>query len=295
MSEGGPIFIIGNPRSGTTLLRLMLTCHPRVCVPPECGFAVWLYDKYRDWRPEQVEDFARDVLACYKIETWHWDTAGLAPFLRSNAPQTYARAAELVYLWYARCQGREDVRWGDKNNFHLSHIETLREIFPLSAFVHIVRDPRSIACSYRRLGEAQLASPYAPKLPANLEDAALHWRTNVRTISAAFDRLKWQGVHQIRFEDLVATPRATLECLCEFLGERFETGMLDYHARNRDHELEPVAFDSWKSKTRLPPMAEEAGRYQTELTAVERRQVESLVTPELQQFGYPLETDRGPA
>ena len=33
-----PVFVIGNPRSGTTLLRLMLTGHPGIAIPPEGGF-----------------------------------------------------------------------------------------------------------------------------------------------------------------------------------------------------------------------------------------------------------------
>lgn len=45
-----PVFIIGSPRSGTTLLRLMMNSHPRIVVPPECGFAVWWYEKYQHWK-----------------------------------------------------------------------------------------------------------------------------------------------------------------------------------------------------------------------------------------------------
>lgn len=269
----------------------MLTCHPRICIPPECGFAVWLHDKYRQWDSARVDEFARDVLGCHKIETWRWEAEGLVPFLRAAAPATYGRASELVYLWYARCQGRDGVRWGDKNNFHLSHIQTIREIFPACSFVHIVRDARSIACSYRRLGDAKIDSPYAPKLPQTVDEAALHWRTNIRTITGAFDTLGWQNVHQVRFEDLVADPQPTLQRLCDFLGEPFAAAMLDYHQRNRDNELEPVAFDSWKAKTRLPLMAGEADRFETELSAMERRRIEHLVAAELRMFGYEINAD----
>ena len=41
-----PFFIIGNPRSGTTLVRLMLNNHPDVVVPPESGFSLWLAEDY---------------------------------------------------------------------------------------------------------------------------------------------------------------------------------------------------------------------------------------------------------
>ena len=42
-------FILGNPRSGTTLLRVILHSHENIIVPPECGFLTWLYKDYYDW------------------------------------------------------------------------------------------------------------------------------------------------------------------------------------------------------------------------------------------------------
>ena len=40
MSDAGvsPVFVVGCPRSGTTLLRLMLNAHPRLAIPPESHF-----------------------------------------------------------------------------------------------------------------------------------------------------------------------------------------------------------------------------------------------------------------
>lgn len=40
------IFIVGRPRSGTTLLRTLYDAHPNVNIPPECQFVVNLYGKY---------------------------------------------------------------------------------------------------------------------------------------------------------------------------------------------------------------------------------------------------------
>ena len=57
-SGGPPVFVLGSPRSGTTLLRLMLTCHRHIVVPPECGFCVWLYPQFQDWswNPRRLEE-----------------------------------------------------------------------------------------------------------------------------------------------------------------------------------------------------------------------------------------------
>ena len=79
-----PLFVIGNPRSGTTLLRLMLTCHPAVIIPPECGFVIWLKRKYFNWALADsgntaiVNELVNDLFECRKFETWELDQASVS-------------------------------------------------------------------------------------------------------------------------------------------------------------------------------------------------------------------------
>jgi hypothetical protein len=65
-------FIIGNPRSGTTLLRLMLNKHSEIIVPPEAGFLVWLYKNLKvDYFNNGYKIFLEDLKATNKIESWN--------------------------------------------------------------------------------------------------------------------------------------------------------------------------------------------------------------------------------
>ena len=72
-----PFFILGNPRSGTTLLRLMLNNHPSVAVPMECGFAVWLHDSYKGIRTfdlalvQDIGGIAQITLAENDVPGWN--------------------------------------------------------------------------------------------------------------------------------------------------------------------------------------------------------------------------------
>jgi hypothetical protein len=281
-----PIFVIGNPRSGTTLLRLMLTCHRNIVIPPECGFAVWLYPNYKTWDAEKRHLFAHDVLQCRKIETWNWQADGLAPFLETRAPQCYADAVALVYEWYGICQGRRVERWGDKNNYYLNHIATLHEMFPAALFVHIVRDGRSVACSYKRLATAQLESPYAPRLPTEVRDIAAEWVRNIGVINAGFRCVGAAQRFEMRFEDLLLAPERTLRAVCRFLDEPYDPEMLDYDKKNRETMLEPAEFAGWKAKTLQPLLTSESQPYLVELTSAERSTFESVASAELMRYGY---------
>lgn len=287
-----PVFVIGNPRSGTTLLRLMLTCHPNIVIPPECGFALWWYDKYGGlpgarWRePQTVQECIRDILTSKKIEFWDLDPAALEAFVTGSHPQSYADVVSLVYRFYGRTRGRHAQRWGDKNNYYLDHILTIRRLFPGVLFIHIVRDVRDVACSYRDLAGAAPASRYAPSLAAEPQRAAESWVRNIGRIRQQFAALGWEGVLEIRYEDLVANPKGTLEQVCRFLREAFDAAMLDYPQANRENLLEPEEFLAWKAKTLEPPSAAEVGKYRAELAPADIAAIEAVADPLLRLYRY---------
>ena len=287
-----PVFIIGNPRSGTTLLRLMMTCHRNIVVPPECGFAVWLYDKYKNWgKPEGRDElsltgFLDDLMPCKKMYTWKLEKSDLYDFLSERQPQAYPELVSSIYELYALSQGRRVRRWGDKNNFHIHYIETIKAMFPNASFLHIVRDGRDVACSYKKLHERKIGSSYAPNLPSGIEDIANQWKTNVETVIASFDAIGWENVHEITFTGLILDTESTLRDLCEAIGEEYDPSMLDYEVTNRRNQLEPVEFMEWKEKTLRPPMKTEVGRYKDELPSEEIRTFESIAATQLKRYGY---------
>jgi len=53
----------------------MLTNHKNFIIPPECGFAVWFYDKYKfaEFSEPIIESFVKDISQAKKIETWNLD------------------------------------------------------------------------------------------------------------------------------------------------------------------------------------------------------------------------------
>lgn len=285
-----PIFIIGNPRSGTTLLRLMLTSHRNIVIPPECGFAVWFYDKYSRWGEScldsRLDSFLDDLLSSKKIEHWRLNRADLLEFIEAQRPTSYAQLVSCVYQWYGLAQQRTFTRWGDKNNFHIHHVPTIRAMFPTSFFVHIVRDGRDVASSYKRLAEKRFESSYAPRLPHQIEDIALQWRENIRVAVESFAESRWQDVCEVKFEDLVLSTESTLRSLCEKLGEDYDPLMLEYHTSNRESELEPREMLPWKTKNLLPPIRTEVGRYMNELSEEEVQIFQRIAGTELLRYGY---------
>jgi hypothetical protein len=277
-----PVFIIGNPRSGTTLLRLMLANHKNIIIPPECGFAVWFYEKYRSdvFSKTVVDEFVRDISTARKIETWNLDYAKLTEYIIKSNAVTYPQAVSAVYEFYGQSLGRSFHRWGD--------IDTLHAMYPLAQFVHIVRDGRDIACSYKVLGKSKSISKYAPDLPASISEIALEWSQNIQKIRRSFEKLPGEQTFEVRYEDLVSQPSRELQKICQFLEEPYDPEMGLYYLRNQQEHQEPVEFLQWKAKTIERPTVSEVGKYKRELTGAEVEEFERISASILKTYDYSI-------
>ena len=106
-----PIFILGNPRSGTSLLRLMLHSHSQICIPPESHFFLWLEEKYKDWNIELLDVFVDELFQSTKFETWGMDKHSLALHLANPCPNSYSEVIAIIYKYYCRKGKDEPKLW----------------------------------------------------------------------------------------------------------------------------------------------------------------------------------------
>lgn len=291
----GFFFVLGNPRSGTTLLRLMLNNHPSITIPPECGFMLWLVDRFRQTDftdSREIAVFVDALVQTKKFETWQLERAPLQAFIESRAPARYREVALLVYEFYARSVGKAPRLLGDKNNFYLDYLAQIRDLFPDAKVVAIVRDGRDVACSYRELVDRRIESTYAPRLPRAIGEIAREWTdNNLRLV----ETLRSPGRVLVRYEDLIANPTEELGRICAVLGVPYDPAMLQYHARNAAEEQEPAEFLKWKEKTLLPPDAANAGKYRQLLTRAEIDEFEHTAGAVLAHFQYCLENPPQPS
>ncbi len=258
----------------------------------KCGFTIWLYDKYEHW--EQLERdsdsllmrFIHDLMCYRKIEFWGIEEKSLFDFLSGKKLSSYSALVSYVYEWYGFSQGRDFRRWGDKNKFYIHHILTLKTLFPNACFMHNVRDGRDVACSYKKLNERRIDSPYAPRLPSRIEDIAEQWKSNVEIATKSFATIGWENVYEIKFEDLILDTEMSLRNLCKQLSEEYDPSMLNYQVTNRKCGLEPNEFLQWKEKTLQMPIRSEVGRYKSELTEQEIHIFQSIAAKELANYGH---------
>src|SRR4051812_46854361 len=138
-----PIFVLGCPRSGTTLLQLMLHAHPRIAIPPETRFVVPAYYRRREFGnladPERRRALARWITGTrgLRFRDLGLDAESVQRDIVS-APPTMGSALSAVFAAYAR--RFDKVRWGDKRPAYFAHLDEVLRLFPTAQIVSIVRD-----------------------------------------------------------------------------------------------------------------------------------------------------------
>jgi len=285
--ENGPIFIIGNPRSGTTLLRLILSAHPNIYIAQEGGFLLFLYEKYKNFAGEKgkILNFVEDLMQTKKIEYWDIVKEEIENYIIKNQPKNYSELGSMVYKYYGEKKYPGKKRWGDKNNYYLNYIDTINEIYPESKFIHIIRDGRDVACSYKDMSKIK-NQKYAPNLPNQIIEIAENWKNNIETINASFNKINKNRYIEIKYEDLVQDTKSTVKELCDFLNEAYDENMLNYNKINLDRE--PEDYSGWKSLVKQDITTKRIKRWEEELTSEEIEIFEKIAEKQLKKYNYEL-------
>lgn len=282
-----PFFILSNPRSGSSLLRVICDSHPEITVPPECGFTEWWHEKYKDWKSidnqtRRLNSFCGDLASSRKFETWNFDFSYFKNLVKAYKPENYADLVALVHVAFGLEKGKKIKAWGDKNNYFINKTDLLNQLFPEAKFIFIVRDGRDVATSYISLKNLKTESPYAPKLPSEINEIALEWNRNNSKVTSFLSGLKESNILILRYEDLVNRLEENCKMICKFLNVPFNPQMLEYYKIG----LEPMQTLDWKKKTLRSPDKLAIGKYKKLLTSEEIDLFNSIAGKTLKEFGY---------
>lgn len=219
MDSDRPVFVVGCPRSGTTLLSLMIHCHPRLAMPPESRFLLTTWRRRAEFGDLRTRR-QRLALArsCVRggARVRHLGLDPRTTLLEIMAgPPTIGSAFGTVFREFAALHGK--ARWGDKRPAYHQEVDVLLRLFPDAQIVHIVRDGRSVVASLKRM----------PWWPEDSVGSMAAWSVAEHCARRDQRRLPADTVHLVRYESLVADPRQELGALCDFLGEDFDEAMLE--------------------------------------------------------------------
>ncbi len=250
-----PIFIVGSPRSGTTLLASLLAPTPWGS-PFESHF---IPKYFADATVASLEDrkafcaLAARILKERPIAQHRLNTTPEA--LYDGMPvHDYASLVDAIGRAVGRTFGAES--WGDKTPHYINDVDVLHSLFPRSKMIYLVRDGRDVAVSL-------LKKPWGP---ASIYACALKWRHENR-LQPILDTLRGAGqLYDLQYEQLLRSPESTLASIYAFLGSE---------ASSEDISLRTAAIR--RANT---------GSWRRQLTASQVEVFEQLAGQTLTRFGY---------
>jgi len=186
----------------------------------------------------------------------------------------------IATLYKLNAASQRKTGWVCKSNQIFDFVYAIRETLPTAKFLYLVRDGRDYLCSMQRVAISRI-HPY---------HIAHLWRDEQRSCLEIYANLKSKGViHIVRYEDLLTKPQATLHRVCAFLGEPFESQMLDFHQKEQVQTI--VSKSAFWNNLGKPLLTDNFGKFKSQLSPAQIALFESIAGHELTLLGYTRVTD----
>lgn len=270
----GPLFIVGMPRSGTKLLRDLLNEHPAIGIAyRETEFLPywaknWSFfgdlSEYENFKKfyHAIMNFPyfismREDGRLIQVKTWF------------DLCKTYTPAGvfEALVRHDAQVKFGTTKVWGDKSPSYIRHLPLLKELFPNSRFIHIIRDVRDYCLSINKTWGK------------NMIRAAQRWVDDVK--KAMSDAKKFSEDYiEVRYEDLIESPEITLREICTFLNVEFDKRML---------HLSKPAENLGDTKGKKDIIRDNKEKYLKLMKPSIRKKIEAIAASVLKSCGYAVD------
>jgi len=272
-----PVFVLGCPRSGTTVLYHMLLSAGNFAVyRAESNVLNLLGPKFGDLHSAQNRRRLLDFWLRSKLfRVTGLEAREIEPKIMDECrtPMDFLR---ITMEEPARKQGVE--RWADCTPEHLLHIPEIHRELPEAQVIHIIRDGRDVALSYVK---QNWAYPLPWDKHEHLGVAGMYWEWIVGR-GRQYGRRMGANYREVRFENLVEHPRETLAGLGEFIGQDLDYDRIQNAGIGSVSEPN-TSFQGEAVREGFHPV----GRWK-KLSAEEIANFEALVGNFLEELGYPL-------
>jgi hypothetical protein len=236
-----PIFIVGSPRSGTSILTWCLGQHPNILPVPESNW---------------MGQFGLSVAISHGIGTARNNRSMLSAMdlSREEFFANFGRSINDLILTHrpdlerkrkmTRPPTEPKMRWVDGTPEYSLHIYALHKLFPEAVFIHVLRDVRDVVRSM--LNFHRIAGTH---LVQNEEQAYKYWLRMVKACVQAEQAYGSEVVRRLSYAALIDDPKWAIRSLLEFVGEPYTAKCLDPLSRRINSSNVPSDFVAEDSAT----------------------------------------------
>ena len=228
---GGPIFVVGSPRSGTSILTWCLGQHPNLLPVPESN---WMSQFAIDTAVAHARGSCRGhysqlyamgltrdrLLQDIGISINQSIIEHRSAYLRQRAETSTGK--QPVTFQIERDLSDPKTRWVNGTPEYSLGICGLRKLFPTALFIHIIRDCDKVVASmlhFHRVGQKNLAETEV--------DGFQKWERYVRSVLTAEEAYGSTTILRLLYDDLIERPEKAIRAALDFVGERFHADCLE--------------------------------------------------------------------
>lgn len=254
-----PLFPLGPPRSGTTIVARILNAHPRILMTNETAVFLMLKDNIDKSR---LGAQAGILYGKEHNELW-----------ANHLEQEARRLIESYYEKIKQVEGKVALKyWGEKHPHHCNCLDFLTLLYPGALFIQIIRDPRDTSCSI------------ADMLQVDFQEALVAWKIFADIYDEFFRNIESERFLTLYYEELVKDYVGVSRRIFKWLGleyvEEVDQYLHGYKHIDAQHFDSPYAY-------RKDFAHESVGRWKQEITGSDCEFANDLVGEHLDRYGYP--------
>ena len=266
-----PIFILGVPRSGTTLLRMMMDSHPEIMCGPE---APWITNQQLDWAPS-----LRSLTLFLTRNEW----GAVKAFKGVEKDLIYQLMANFIdEIMSASARSHGKIQWAEKTPRNIIALPFLYQLFPHAKFVHIYRDGRDVALS--TIGKWKTIPVSDKKVKNNYRNALQRW--------VDWNQKFWKDAEKVslnyislKYEDLATSPQQEMARLLDFIGVEWSDMLLSPYAQEHDIvTMKGEGMQTFFNRKSIDTAS--LYRWKKELNWFQKRTTKSIAEETLSKLGY---------
>lgn len=283
-----PIFIVGTPRSGTSLVAKILGKHSSLFVPGETHFFSTIYSRRNELGElnnlEASDKVVKRLLSLYGRSNEPADQVRISKLTANNPEFTknlsgcksYRELFSMFMQEQAAYEGKK--RWGNKVPKDIFHIDEILSFYPDAKIIICVRDMRAFLLSYQ--GKWKITAEDRTERMKKLYHpvvTSLLWKSSMRLIPKIRTAVKDENFIIVPYEELVEKPHDVVSKICRTIGEKYESTMLDVTSNNSSHGV--ASGGIFKASV---------SKWKTDLSAEEIWVSQKIASKELKDLGYDL-------
>jgi len=258
-----PIFIIGCPRSGTTLVRVILDSHPHICCGPEMHVI-------------------KTLQTCQQQIFSHWKQ--LKPYGVSKDEFNQTMASMYTVFLDQYVADKKKIRWAEKTPENIFHVPFIDTLFPNCQFINVIRDGRDVVTSFKkRWGRSAIFS------------GIKQWNKSAELTFSFRKRFSSGRYIEVKYEDLVQSPERETKKMMDFLGEPWTEELLHHQQHHHDfwfNQIEKTVSTQKNEKQpdrhspSRPIFSSSVNRWKQDLNAIEKAIVHAKIKRNLSRLEY---------